>query len=141
MANSLICIDASLVVRLVVDTADNRLPEQWKEWTQAGTQIAAPSLLFYEVTNALYQYQQHGFLNPEIVEQALNAALSLPINLYTGSAYHLTAVRIAKRFALPATYGAHYLAVAEHLEAEFWSADRRLAQKVQPQLNWFRLYP
>ena len=139
MLNSLICIDASLVVRLVLDTADDRLLTQWQEWFEAGKQITAPGLLLYEVTNALYQYQKQKLLTPEVVEQALTAALSLPIRLHHDSGYHLTAVRLAKRYALPATYDAHYLALADHLSAEFWSADRRLANKVQTQLDWFHL--
>jgi predicted nucleic acid-binding protein len=32
---------------------------------------------------------------------------------------------------LPAIYDAHYLALAHRLNAEFWTADRRLFQAVQ----------
>ena len=140
MPNSLICVDASLVVRLVMDTEDDRLPGQWNEWTEAGKQIAAPTLLYYEVTDALYQYQKHQFLTSEVVEQALAASLSLPIHLHGDPALHQLARKFAQRFSLQATYDAHYLALAEHLGAEFWSADRRLARKVQSQLDWVHLY-
>ena len=140
MPNSLICIDASLVVRLVADTTDERLPTLWREWNEAGRQIAAPTLLYYEVTNALYQYQKHQLLTPEVVEQALAASLSLPIRLYGESGLHPLALRLTKRFSLPATYDAHYLALAEQFGAEFWSADRQLIKKVQSQLDWVHLY-
>ena len=123
MPNSLICVDASLVVRLVMDTDDDRLPGQWNE-----------------VTDALYQYQKHQFLTSEVVEQALAASLSLPIHLHGDPALHQLARKFAQRFSLQATYDAHYLALAEHLGAEFWSADRRLARKVQSQLDWVHLY-
>ncbi|MBN1140086.1 MAG: type II toxin-antitoxin system VapC family toxin [Anaerolineae bacterium] len=43
------------------------------------------------------------------------------------------------RFALLTAYDAHYLAVAEHLGAAFWTADRALAHAVQPELNWVHL--
>ena len=140
MPNSLICVDASLVVRLVVDTDDDRLPAQWKEWNETGKQIAAPILLYYEVTNALYQYQKRQLLTSEVVEQALAASLSLPIRLFGDPGLHPLALRLANQYSLPATYDAHYLALAEHLGAEFWSADRRLARKVQSQLDWVHLY-
>lgn len=140
MPNSLICIDASLVVRLVVDSEDDRLPMLWQRWIESGQQLAAPALLFYEVANALYQYQKQRYFSPELVEQAFLAALSLPVRLYSELSLHMRAIKLAQRFSLPATYDAHYLALAEHLGAEFWSADRRLARKVQSQLDWVRLY-
>lgn len=140
MPNSLICVDASLVVRLVVDTADDRLPAQWKQWFEAEKQIVAPTLLYYEVANALFRYQKQQYLTPEVVEQALVASLSLPIRLYGDSGLHLSAKRFAERFSLPATYDAHYLALADRLGAAFWSADRRLAEKVRSQIDWMHLY-
>jgi predicted nucleic acid-binding protein len=140
MPNSLICVDASLIVRLMVDAADDRLPAQWKAWSEREQQIVAPTLLYYEVANALYQYQRQQYLAAELAEQALAASLSLPIRLYGDSGLHLSAKRFAERFALSATYDAHYLALADRLGAEFWSADRRLAEKVQAQLDWMHLY-
>jgi predicted nucleic acid-binding protein len=101
---------------------------------------AAPTLLYYEITNALYQYQKQQILTPSAVEEALNTLLSLPIQLHGDFGLHPLALRLAKRFSRPATYDAHYLALAEHLGAEFWSADRRLIRKVQAQLNWVHLY-
>lgn len=140
MPNSSICIDASLVVRLVVDTAHDRLFNQWAQWVEAGKQISAPALLYYEVTHALFQYQRQQLLSPEAVEQALIATLSLPIHLHADPESHPAALRLASRLNLPATYDSHYLALAESLGAEFWTADRRLAKNVQSQLNWVHLF-
>ena len=124
----------------MVDTADDRLPKQWMEWIESGKQISAPTLLYYEITNVLYQYQKQQFLTPSVVENALAALLSLPIHLHGELDLHPLALRMADRFSLPAAYDAHYLALAEHLGAEFWSADRRLVQKVQLQLERVHLY-
>jgi len=38
-----------------------------------------------------------------------------------------------------AVYDAHYLALAERLGAEMWTADRRLCQAVGAALPWVRL--
>jgi predicted nucleic acid-binding protein len=46
---------------------------------------------------------------------------------------------LADRFALPAAYDAHYLALADWLGGEFWTADRRLAKAVGEALPWVRL--
>ena len=42
-----------------------------------------------------------------------------------------TTNRMACESGLPAIYDAHYLALAHRLNAEFWTADRRLFQAVQ----------
>jgi len=52
---------------------------------------------------------------------------------------HWRAVELAARFSLAAAYDAHYLALAEHLGGEFWTADGRLARMVQASLPWVHL--
>ncbi len=140
MPNFLICIDASLLIRLVIEESDNHLPMIFKEWSTAGKQLIAPTLLYYEVTNALYQYQKQHILSKATIQQALIASFSLPIRLFGESSLHRAALNIAEKFTLPDTYDAHYLALAEQQGAQFWSADRRLVRKVQGQLDWVHLY-
>jgi len=67
----------------------------------------------------------------------LKAALSLPLRLHGDVSLHRWAVDLAERFSLPAAYDAHYLALAEWLGGEFWTADRRLAQAVG--YTWWRV--
>ena len=53
----------------------------------------------------------------------------------------LTWQRVLKRTA---TYDSHYLALAEHLDCRFWTADERLynAAKDQfPRIRWLGDYP
>lgn len=136
MRNSWACLDASLVIRLVADPKDESVRRLWEQWDAEGRHLAAPTLLYYEVTNALYQYQKRGLMSASSVRLALQAALSLPLRLHGEADLHQRALKLAERFSLPATYDAHYLALAEQLEAEFWTADRRLAQAVHPALAW-----
>jgi predicted nucleic acid-binding protein len=136
MRNSWLCIDANLVIRLVADPKDDTVWRLWEQWNAEGRQLAAPTLLYYEVTNALYRYQQHGLLSASAVRLAHRAALSLPISLYGDADLHRRALELAERLALPAAYDAHYLALAEALQAELWTADRRLVKVVQSALPW-----
>jgi predicted nucleic acid-binding protein len=46
---------------------------------------------------------------------------------------------MAERFSLPAAYDAHYLALAEWLGGQFWTADGRLARRIQASLPWVHL--
>ena len=139
MRNSWLCVDANLVIRLVADPKDESIRRLWEQWDAENRQLAAPTLLYYEVTNALYRYQKQGLLSASAMRLALEAALSLPLRLHGESDLHWQALDLAERFSLPATYDAHYLALAEWLGGEFWTADRRLAQAVQTALPWVYL--
>jgi len=52
---------------------------------------------------------------------------------------HRRALQLAEALSLPAAYDAHYLALAERVGAEFWTTDRRLANKVREALPWVHL--
>lgn len=78
-------------------------------------------------------------MSAETIREALDTALTLPIHLRATDDMHSDALRLAERYGLRAAYDAHYLALAERLGAEFWTADRRLAQQVAGELPWVRL--
>jgi len=138
MDNSPLCVDANLVIRLVADPDDDLVRSTWERWDAEHRRIAAPTLLFYEVANALYRYQRARMMSSSAVRLALKAAQALPLRLYGEPELHTRALGLAQRFSLPAAYDAHYLALADWLGAEFWTADRRLARAVQDKLPWVR---
>jgi len=139
MRNSWLCVDANLVIRLVADPKDEAVRRLWERWDAERRQLTAPTLLYYEVTNTLYRYRRLGLMSASSVRLALKVAFSLPLRLHGDVSLHRWAVDLAKRFSLPAAYDAHYLALAEWLGGEFWTADRRLAQAVQAELPWVHL--
>jgi predicted nucleic acid-binding protein len=139
MPSSWICIDANLVIRLVADPSDQAVRQLWAGWDAAHRQLAAPGLICYEVANALYRYRKLGYMSALSVELALDAALALPLHLHHDADLHRRALALAQHFALSAAYDAHYLAVAEHLGGELWTADRALAQAVQSEFEWVHL--
>ena len=139
MRNSWLCVDANLVVRLVASPDDELVQRLWEGWDSEKRRLVAPTLLYYEVTNALYCYQKHDLMSAPAVRLALKAVLSLPLELYGEVALHEQALNLAERYSLPAAYDAHYLALAEWLGAEFWTADRRLAHAVKGTLPWVHL--
>lgn len=139
MPNSLVCVDASFCVRLVT-SLDDRTPRSILEtWLDQRRQMVAPTVLYYEVTNALYQYKRVGQMDEEGVLKALNVVMALPVQLHGGQELHRNALRLASKHGLKATYDAHYLALAEQLGADFWTADGRLARAVQSSLPWIHL--
>lgn len=140
MNSSWICTDASLLVRLVMTPDAATLKAKITDWEKSGKQLAAPSLLHYEVTNALYQYHRHKLMSQETLSLLQDAVLALPVRLFNENSLHKRAVQLATHFNLPATYDAHYLALAQQLGAELWTADKKLVNAVQSQLNWVRLW-
>jgi predicted nucleic acid-binding protein len=139
MNRSWLCVDANLVLRLVADPADESIQHLWEQWDTERRQLAAPTLLYYEVANALYRYQKLGYLSASSVQLALQAALALPLELHGEADLHWRALDLASKCSLPSAYDAHYLALAELLEGEFWTADGRLARTVQSSLPWVHL--
>ena len=143
MRTTPICVDASVVIPLVTRRAEGSpVAKLWRSWYAAGRRLVAPTLLYYEVSNALHRYAVHGELESDEAAAALEAALSLDVELYRDRALHQRALMLAEAPGLPATYDAHYLALAERLEAELWTADRRLYAAVQaamPQVNLVKL--
>jgi predicted nucleic acid-binding protein len=137
---SWICVDASIVVPLVIggDNVD-RIVALWAAWREENRLLVAPTLLPYEVSNALRRYVAHGDLLPDEAAEALDVALHLGIVLEGDPDIHRHALGLADQFSLPAAYDAHYLAVAIRKQAQFWTSDRRLARKVQDKLSWVHL--
>ncbi len=137
MPGSPVCLDASFLLRLLLDErAASQADLLWEAWHQEGRRLVAPTLLYYEVANALHRYVAHGDLLPDEVETLLDLALRMDIELVGDAGLHRRALQLARMFSLPAVYDAHYLALAERLGAEFWTADARLAQAVQDRLPW-----
>jgi predicted nucleic acid-binding protein len=135
---TVICVDASFIVRLLfTDPDDSSYQSLWDDWNEAEASIIAPSLLLFEVTNAIHRYAIAGAISEEIADQLITTATELPIELYWDASLHQQAIAIARRFSLPATYDAHYLALAEQRNAQFWTVDRRLARAVGSELSGF----
>ena len=127
-----ICVDASVVIPLVTGSpAAEYVAASWTEWYESGRALASPTLLYYEVANALHRYLVHGELDAAETAAALDAALGLEITLYGDAGIHRRALEIAGAYGLSATCDAHYLALAEKLGAELWTADRRLHETAQ----------
>ena len=93
-------------------------------------ELQAPTLLPYEITNAVLQATRRGRITVETAQEILTAFENLNISLYpVPSARALT---LAHRYTRSA-YDAAYLALAETLDLQCVTGDRRLYNAVHPQ--------
>ncbi|MGQ9627894.1 MAG: type II toxin-antitoxin system VapC family toxin [Anaerolineae bacterium] len=135
-----VCVDASLLLKLALGEDDSpHALALWERWAREGMVIVAPTLLLYEVVSVLRNKVYRGIISLEAGEEALEAILAQPITLLSPEGLHRRAWEIAGEMNRPAAYDAHYLALAEALGCEFWTADGRLYNSVREKLPWVRL--
>jgi predicted nucleic acid-binding protein len=127
MNSSLVCVDANLLIKLVVpEPYSERAADAWESWAREGIIRIAPRLLRYEVTSTLRKQVWRGLLTSDMAEAALEQLLSLRIELLDPDDLQKRAWKLAARFGMPAAYDGHYLALAELVDCQFWTGDERL---------------
>lgn len=141
MKNAIV-VDTSIVLKWVLDEPDSATAlALLTRWVNEGTLIQAPALLTYEVANALFQRVRKREMTAEKARQALEDVLlpELELNFLEYTELSKRALTLAQQYNLPATYDAHYMALAEYKQCEYWTADTRLWNAVGDKLPWIRL--
>jgi predicted nucleic acid-binding protein len=137
--NSQVCIDASLVLKLVLVEKDSpKVQHLWHTWIDAGVEIVAPPLLAFEGTSVIRNKMHRGLVPPEEAELMFKAFHLLGVRLLYPDDLHQKAWELAKRFNRPQAYDSHYLALAEILGLEFWTSDEHLYNIVASDLLWVK---
>jgi len=106
----------------------------------SGAEIYVPALWEYEVVSTLRKSVALGRSTSAEAEGALERMLVLPsTRVAPDPGLHRAALRWADRLGQVVAYDAQYLALAERLGAEFWTADRRLVERARESgLVWVR---
>ncbi len=135
-----VVIDASLAVMWAV-------PENYsaqalllaENWGEKEIGLLAPCLLLTEVTNALYKRIMRKEMDLAKAQKALEVILSFGIEIHEEAGLHALALELSLKLGQPATYDAHYLALALMRECPLWTGDRRFynaARKLFPLVHW-----
>jgi predicted nucleic acid-binding protein len=99
----------------------------------------APYLMPVEVANALHQRIVRQELSVEAAVHLLEGLLASGIELREPPRIHSRALELADQLRQGAAYDAHYLALAETLDCEFWTADERFyraANALSNRVKW-----
>ena len=140
----MIIVDNSVVVKwFFVERESDRAEALARDCVLTGEPAAAPTLLPLEFTNALCQRIRRGF-PAENAGPILEAFFESPIQYLPRPeerrrALHRRALALANELGLPATYDAHYIALAEMYGCELWTADERLVNQLAGRLPFVRL--
>ena len=131
--NDYVVVDASLAFKwLVKEIHTDQANDLGRLWNGQGTRIAAPYLMPVEVTNALHRRVARGELTVEAATQRMRSLLSSGLELHQPPQLHRRALELASQFRQGAAYDAHYLALAETLGCELWTADVRFYRAASP---------
>ena len=145
MTRSMVCVDASLVVALLIpERFTSHVMASWRRWVIDDWQVIAPMLISYEVTSALYRKTLQGLISSADSRAALQQFLALDIQKIDTPNMPLRATQLAEELMRPNTYDMYYLALAEEMNCPFWTADERLyntARKHFPLVHWTGVQP
>ena len=119
-------VDASLAIKWLAEEDDSyKAYALYLEWDASGVQIAAPYLMLAETVNALHRKVVDGKLAPQSMSGILENMDALGVRFYNLPNMHGRAWQIADQLNQGAVYDSIYLALAERLDCELWTADQR----------------
>lgn len=140
----MIVLDTSVAAKLVLPEEQSEVAERLL-WDNVGRNepVLAPYLLWAEFTNVLRQRERGSVLDHEDALAILERFSALPIEVYPQSAaanrlLSRSALDIAGHYELPATYDAHFLALAVGLGCPMWTADARLLRQLDGRFAYLR---
>ena len=121
-----VVVDASLAVKwLVREEGSDKALTILRAWHEEEVTLVAPHLLPFEVANALHRKVIRGELSVGDSARMILQLLGSQLELHQTTGLHARALELASELQQGAVYDAHYLALAEGLGCELWTADQR----------------
>jgi predicted nucleic acid-binding protein len=124
--SDVVVVDASLAFKwLLWEPQSEEAFTLLSSWDRQGIRPAAPHLLPFEVANALHRRVVRRELTVEAAADLIRGLLTSQVDLHETPDLHGRALDLASALKQGAAYDAHYLALAERLDCELWTADER----------------
>ena len=121
-----VVVDASLAVKWLVEEEDSdKAHAVLQSWVAQDITRIAPYLMPFEVANALHRRVVRGELNVRDSARMIARLLESRLELHQPPGLHIRAMQIASELRQGAAYDAHYLALAESIGCDLWTADER----------------
>jgi predicted nucleic acid-binding protein len=137
--SSQICVDASFALKLVLDEEGSEAAQAlWTAWSAQDVEIIAPCHLMFEATSVIRNHVYRREISADAGQAAFDALLAQEIKLLHPGFIEERAWELAHQFNRPTAYDACYLALAENIGCELWTADGRLYKAVHDALPWVK---
>ena len=134
-----VVVDASLAFKWLVEEENSeRATTLARLWDDEGSQPAAPPLMPFEVVNALHRRVLRGELTVGVAADLMQDLMSFGIAFHSTPNLHSRALALASQLDQGAAYDAHYLALAESLGCEVWTADQRFYRAASSSVDYVR---
>ncbi len=137
MTSSLIVVDASAAVKAVLP---NPLQAQCLALVQTFVEVqpAAPALWAHETTSAIAKAVHFGEITESEARQSLEKLDALGVRLFIADAeQNRAAFDWTLKLKRASAYDSYYLVLAQVLECDFWTADKRLFNALKDtHLDW-----
>lgn len=135
-----VVVDANILIAFGL--ADEPLHSQANQllstWMIRGEQLTAPQLFRSEITAVVRKAVYQTRLTPEQGRLMLAQLLVYPVTFYEDDILLKEAYELAVRFNRPRAYDTQYMALADRLQCEFWTADERLLNSTSGQFGAIR---
>lgn len=128
-------VDANIAIQTALDITDS-LEGFWERVDLEQITPCAPRLWLSETTSAIRFLLSQKEITADEAEQALRTIHGLRVEIVNeDEELCLRALELAGKLGQSKAYDAIYLALAEKLVAEFWTADERLANRCRKDLK------
>jgi len=132
-------VDASLALKWVlIEPFTPEARTLLARWQRDGTDITVPPLYAYEVANAIHRKGIEGSIPAADVDGTIDALLGAVVFHPLIPAMARRGVEIAAQTTRPAAYDSQYVALAESLGCEMWTADERFWNAVRADFPFVR---
>jgi predicted nucleic acid-binding protein len=137
---SYVVLDSGILLKTVLNEEDShQAKELLKKLAAQSLQIAAPVLLRYEMVAVTRKWVYRELTTAAKAQSALDTLFSYPIETYIDETLLRRGYELAEKYNRPTAYDAQYLALAEHLDCDFWTTDKRLYNAISDtfsQIHW-----
>ena len=132
-------VDASVIVEVLAPGVPSDAPARllMGKLAAAGADLVAPALLWLETSNALLTGIRRGRWNGAAADSAMTRLTGLEVRSADTPYDRARAFELARRYDNWAVYDMVYVALAERLGTQFYTADDRLRARLA-HLPWVR---
>jgi predicted nucleic acid-binding protein len=135
-----VVVDASLALKWVIaEPFSAEAAVLLGEWLRDRVERLAPTLLAYEVTNALYRASRTEADPEQWLASAVGGVLSAVTFCEHSDVLLVRGGAIARQLGRPAAYDTQYVSLAEAEGCEVWTADERFWNAAKggfPRVRW-----